>query len=398
LFLTGQTLALFGTSVVGYAVIWYITLKTGSGTQYALMFVASSLAGAITTLPGGIWADRYSRKALMIGADLLVAFLTVILAVAMLSGYEQLWLIITLLCLRGLAGGVRAPAVLATIPQLVPQARLLRVNSINASLQSLIFIAAPALAAVLLVYFKLGWILMFDVVTAIIGVICILMVTIPKLIVDSTPEGLKGYVSHMAEAGRYVLTIPGLRRLGLIYIFILAIVLPPAQMTPVLVVRLFGNEQWKLALVEILWSVGMVIGGLILAAWGGLKNRMTLIMIVAALWATFTIGLGLSPNLLVFSVFMVVYGLTVPGFDSAAITSCQELIPSHLLGRTMALVRFIASLAVPIGMGIMGPLADVINIRIVTVICGTLGLIFIAILSRDRGPSSQLFAPENPTP
>lgn len=396
IFLVGQTLSLFGSAVVGYAVMWYITLKTGSGWQYALMFVASNLAMAITTIPGGVWADRYPRKNLLIGADAFVAFFTLGLAIVMIAGYERLWLVIVVLCLRGLAGGVQNPAVSATIPQLVPSDKLLRVNSINSSLQSLTFIAAPALAAVLLVYVPLGWILMVDVTTAIIGISCVLAIAIPRLENPlAAPEGVRGYFAHMGEATRYVLHIPALRRLAVLMIVTMVIVIPPAQMTPVLVVRLFGPEQWKLATSEMLWSAGMVVGGLILAAWGGLRNRMTLVLIVTALWGFFTIGLGVATNIWVFFGVMALYGCTLPGFTAAALTSVQELIPDQMLGRAMGLFNLILTLALPIGMAIVGPLADIINIRVLTVICGAVGLIFAGVVSLDRGPASQLYAPES---
>ena len=397
IFLVGQTLSLFGSAVVGYAVMWYITLKTGSGWQYALMFIASNLAMALTTVPGGVWADRYPRKYLIIGADAFVAVFTMGLAIVMISGYEKLWLVIVVLCLRGLAGGIQNPAVSASIPQLVPSDRLLRVNSINSSIQSLTFIAAPALSAVLLVYLPLGWILMVDVITAAIGISCVLAISIPRLETAlAAPEGIRGYFSHMGEAARHVLGIPALRRLTILMIIAMVVVIPPAQMTPVLIVRLFGPEQWKLATGEILWSAGSVVGGLVLAAWGGMRNRMTLILIVFALWSVWTLGLGLAPNVWVFFAVMAIYGFTLPAFNTAALTSLQELIPDRLLGRTMGLVNLIFTLATPLGMAIMGPLADIVNIRILTVICGALGLIFIGVISLDRGPASQLRAPDPP--
>jgi len=395
IFLVGQTLSLFGSSVVGYAVIWYITLKTGSGWQYALMFIASNLATALTTIPGGVWADRYPRKYLIVGADIFVAIFTLVLAIVMLSGYERLWLIIVVLCLRGLASGIQTPAVTATIPQLVPTNKLLRVNSINSSIQALTYIAAPALSAVLLVYLKLGWILLVDVVTAAIGVGCVLAIAIPRLdTVLDAPEGVRGYFTHIGQAVRFVSNIPALRRMALLTIVLMIIVFPPAQMTPVLVVRRFGPEQWKLATAEIVWSTGMIVGGLLLAWWGGMRNRMTLILIIAASWGALTIGFGLAPNIWFFCVVMAIYGLSLPGVNTAVLTSIQELVPDKLLGRTMGLLNLILSLTIPIGLGIVGPLADIVDIRVLTVICGAAGLLFIGGVSLDRGPASQLYAPE----
>ena len=396
IFLTGQTVSLFGSAMVSYAVFWYITLKTGSGWQYAVMYITASLATAATTVPGGVWADRFSRKALMVGSDALVAGFTMVLALVMFAGYEQLWLIVVVLCCRGLGSGVQSPAMMATIPSLVPPDKLLRVNSINSSIQSLTLIAAPALAAVLLAYLPLGWILMLDVMTAAIGIGCVLAIAVPRPVVDpnqAAPEGIKGYFQQMGEAARYGLGIPQLRRVAIMLIVMMVVVIPPANMTPVIIVRNFGSEQWKLALVEILWSVGMVVGGLVLAAWGGLKNRMTMMLIIADGWGLFTIGLGVSPNLWVFCLVMVVYGLSFPGFTTTALTSTQELIPPHLLGRTMGFINLIFTLAGPIGMAVIGPLADVVDIRLLAIVCGVIGLVFVGVLALDRGPASRLYAP-----
>jgi DHA3 family macrolide efflux protein-like MFS transporter len=381
--------------VVGYAVIWYVTLKTGSGWQYALLFIASQLALAITTIPGGVWADRYSRKALMIGADLFVALWTVVLAFVLLSGYDKLWIIASVLCLRGLAGGIQTPAVSAAIPQLVPPDKLLRVNSISATLTGLTYIAGPAVGALLLVYIPLGYILFVDAFTALIGIGCVALITIPKIKnAIAAPEGLKGYVTHMMEAGRYAMAIPPLRRLAILMLFMFVIVLAPANMSPVMVVRFFGPEEWMLAAVEMGWSIGMIVGGGILAVWGGPKNRMTLALVTTALWGVCSIGLGLSPNIWVFLAVMILFGITVPGFNIAGMTSVQELIPENLLGRTMGIINFMLAMAVPIGMLIFGPLADIVDLRILCVVCGIIGVIFVGITALDRGPASQLYAPE----
>jgi len=397
LFLTGQSLVLFGSAVFAYAVMWYITLKTGSGSQYALMFIASGLATAVTTIPGGVWADRYPRKRLMIGADLAVALCTLILAIVMLAGYERLWLIVLLLALRGFGAGVASPAVSSTIPQLVPAAKLLRVNAVNSSVQALIYLAAPALAAALLVALQLGDILLVDVTMGVIGICCVLIVKIPHVAPETpAPEGLRGYIAHVGEAARSAFTTPGLRRLAVLMAVGLMIVIQPAQMTPVLVVRMFGAEQWKLAAVEMSWSAGTVIGGVILAAWGGLRNRMTLIVISLALWSVFTVGMGLAPSLWVFLGLMIVFGLVVPGFESAALTSVQENVPPQMLGRTMGFVHLIITVATPIGMAVVGPLADVMNVRALTIICGVIGLVIIGVFALDRGPASKLYAPVAP--
>jgi DHA3 family macrolide efflux protein-like MFS transporter len=396
IFLTGQTLSIFGSAVVAYAVIWWVVLTTGSGWKYALIIIAAQLSQALTTLPGGILADRFHRKTLLIGSDIFVTCWTIILAIFLLRGFESFWLIAAILCLRGLAGGVRLPAEGAVIPQLVPENKLIRINSINATLVGLNYIAAPAVAALLLAALPLGLILFVDVITTVIGVGCILAVTIPRVKSRiEAPTKITGYATQMLDAGRYVMAIPQLKRLAIIMVVMFIVVLGPANMGPVMVVRFFGDEKWMLAAIEMVWSVGMIAGGGIMAIWGGPKNRMTLALAVTGMWGIFSIGLGLSPNIWVFLVVMAVFGLTLPGFNIVSMTSVQERVPEHLLGRTMGLINFIMALAIPLGMVIVGPLADVINLRVLAVVCGVIGMIFIGAVSLDRGPASRLYAPES---
>jgi DHA3 family macrolide efflux protein-like MFS transporter len=399
LFLSGQSMSLFGSAIVGYSVVWYVTLKTGSSSQYALLVIMSSLAMAMTTIPGGIWADRYWRKGLMIGADTGVAIATMILAVVMLSGYESIWLIALILALRGLGGGIQSPSVGAALPQVAPTDKLLRINSINQAIQAMIQVAAPALAAVLLMIIPLGWILMIDVVTAIIGITFTVFVRIPRLPHDPdlpAPEGLKGYVSHTWEAARYALAIPGLRRTFLLVVLLMAVVIPYPQMTPVFVVRLFGSEQWMLATVEITWSLGMVIGGLAIAAWGGLRNRMTMIMISCAIMTITTMAMGFMPNIWTFVAVMAIQGLSLPMMNTPAITVIQETIPEAMMGRVMSFIMLINGICAPLGMAIIGPVADYLHISWMALVCGTVALAIIGGLAIRGGPGAKLYRPEKP--
>ncbi len=397
LYLTGQSLSLFGSAIVGYSVIWYVTLQTGSGWQYALLMIASQLAMAVTAIPGGIWADRYWRKALMIGADAAVALVTAVMAVLMLHGFQPLWMIAVALALRGLGGGIQQPAVNAALPQIAPADKLLRINSVNQALQAVIQVAAPALAAVLLSYLPLGWILMVDVTTAAIGIGVTAFIRIPRLPHEPDaprPEGLRGYAAHLGEAARYALRIPGLRRAFIVATVLLTVVVPFCEMTPIFVVRLYGSAQWMLAVVEIAFSVGMVVGGVGMAAWGGTRNRMTMVMLSCGLMSLATMVLGFMPSVWWFVVVMVVMGLTLPMMNTPLITSIQELIPAAMMGRVMSVTTLMNTICGPLGMAIAGPLADRLDLSWMALACGAVGLGVVCLLVAVGGPGSKLYAPE----
>ncbi|MDR0837723.1 MAG: MFS transporter [Propionibacteriaceae bacterium] len=405
LFLGGQAVSMIGTSIVGYAVIWYIALDTQSGWRYALAYIATNLSQAFTSIPGGAWADRYNRKMLLIVSDSVTALVTIGLAVAFLRGYTDLWLILLVLATRGFASGVQSPTSSATLQQLVPVSKMMRVNSLNGTVQSLVFLASPAIAALLITRVSLGWIFMIDVVTAVIGIGFLLLVRVPPLEhtdavtsgagADSgaAPQrGLKSYFVSTLDAVRFVRGFPGLWRAAMIFVFLLAFAFAPTFMTPVFVVRYFGDESWMLAAAEVTWSVGTIVGGLIMAAWGGLRNRMKMIIICSFAWCAFTFGLALSPSIWPFAVFMTLFGLSYPPVQTALITSAQENVPPEKMGRVMGMFSLILSLVTPISMAIFGPLSDIIDMRIVWVAGATIGAVYLGFLALKGGPGSTLMA------
>ncbi|HPD90028.1 MAG TPA: MFS transporter, partial [Bacillota bacterium] len=86
LFLGSQSLSLFGSSLVQYAIMWYITLETKSGTMMMLSILFGFLPTLLLSPVAGVWADRYNRKHLIMIADGMIAFTTLVLALLFLFG------------------------------------------------------------------------------------------------------------------------------------------------------------------------------------------------------------------------------------------------------------------------------------------------------------------------
>jgi DHA3 family macrolide efflux protein-like MFS transporter len=175
---------------------------------------------------------------------------------------------------------------------------------------------------------------------------------------------------------------------------VMVVIVPYSMMTPIFVIRLFGKAQWMLASTEILWSLGMVVGGVILAAWGGFKNRMTTVMISGITMAILTMAMGFAPNLWVFLVIMVISGITLPLWTTPAMTSAQEYVPEHMLGRFSSFIILINTVSGPVGIAIIGPLADRFDISWMAFVCGAVTLAILIVLVVRGGPGSKLMAPE----
>src|SRR5690606_13510479 len=89
LFLSSQTISLFGSSLVQYAIMWHITLTTESGLMMTLFIVCGFIPTFLLSPVAGVWADRYNRKKLIIIADAMIAISTFVLAIVFLTGYKE---------------------------------------------------------------------------------------------------------------------------------------------------------------------------------------------------------------------------------------------------------------------------------------------------------------------
>ena len=123
LFLISQCITLFGSQLVQMAIVWYVTLHTSSGAWVAAFSVCSYLPQFLISFIGGVWADRYNRKWLIISADAGIAVVTFVMILLMpyISTEPILRGALLLMSVsRAVGADIQSPAVNAVIPQFVP--------------------------------------------------------------------------------------------------------------------------------------------------------------------------------------------------------------------------------------------------------------------------------------
>ena len=368
LFLTGQTVSLFGSMIVQYAVMWYVTFQTGSGLAIALYALAAFLPQGIISIFGGVLADRMNRRVLVMLADGIIAAVTLVLAILMANGVTDLWIILLAVAARSIGAGVQTPAVSAILPQLVPGEQLMRVNGIFGTIQSAMALLAPAAAGLVFGVFGIVPVFFIDVVTAVIGIGILFFVAVPTL--ASIAEKTTSYRTDLVEGMRYIWHHAIVRWLLVVFAIIFLLTVAPSFVTPLLIAREYGNDVTLVTLLEIAFSVGMLGGGVLVSTLLAKRSRLGLILVSTFGFAAFTVGLGLSPNLVVFYGFMFGIGLLVPLFSTPFMTLVQETVPPEMHGRVFSYVGIVMALAAPIGMTVFGPLADVISVQLLLVIAG----------------------------
>jgi DHA3 family macrolide efflux protein-like MFS transporter len=361
---------MFGSMLVQYAIIWHVTLSTESGGVLTIAMVAGFLPQIAISLFAGVWADRYPRKLLIIGSDMLTATSTLILAMFFLLGYQELWMIFVLSGIRSVGAGIQSPAVNALLPQIVPGEKLLRVNSINGTLQPFIMIAAPVTAGALLSFSRLESILMIDVATAAIAIGLLLALSVPPLERAVAAEG--GYLEDLRAGMRYIAGNRAISTLFVFFALVWFLVVPAAFLSPLLVARSYGEEVWKLTANEVTFFGGSILGGMIMTAWGGFKNKFRTIGMTCIAWAVLFAALGLARDFSLYLVLMVLSGIPMPFLNASTTTLLQEIVPGDMQGRVFSLQQLIVSTVMPIGLAVFGPLADVVSVETLLVVASAL--------------------------
>jgi DHA3 family macrolide efflux protein-like MFS transporter len=368
LFLSSQGLSMFGSMLVQYAIVWYVTLSTQSGAALTIATLAGFLPQIVITLFAGVWADRYPRRFLIIAADLLTASSTLLLAFFFLLGYQELWLIYLVSGIRSLGSGIQLPAVNALLPQIVPSDRLMKVNSINSTIQPFIMIATPILSGALMSFSRMEAIFFIDVVTAMLAVGLLLALRVPAH-QKALQNGAQpvGYLDDLKAGLAYIAQNRPIKTLFTFFAFVFFLVTPVAFLSPLLVARSFGEEVWRLTANEVTFFVGSIVGGFIMTAWGGFQNRFRTIGLSCILFAAFFTGLGLSRDFTLYLVFMFLGGIPMPFFSAPTTTLLQEMVEPDVQGRVFSVQQLIMSTIMPVGMLLFGPLSDLVSVEVLLV-------------------------------
>ena len=363
LFIGSQTVSMFGSMLVQYAISWYITLETQSGSMMTIAIISGMFPTFLVSPFAGVWADRFDRKKLIILADSAIAITTLAAAVAFYSGYREYWILFLALIIRAVGGGIHSPAAAALLPAMVPQEKLMRVNGVFSSIQSAVMLVSPMISAALLTFSSIENIFFIDVFTAAFAVMILLLFL--RIPMRKRPEG-KAELSYFHDLKAGFVYMRNHRFIMGFFIFLAAFLFfcaPAAFLTPLQVTRNYGKEVWRLTAIEVAFSVGMMAGGIIMSAWGGFRNRVHTMILASLLMGAATIALGLVPWFVPYLAIMAFFGLCLPAYNTPVTVILQEKVEDAYLGRVFGITTMISTVMMPLGMIVFGPLADMMNIE-----------------------------------
>ena len=363
LFLISQCITLFGSTLVQMAIVWYVTIQTSSGAWVAAFTVCSYLPQFLISFVAGVWADRHSRKKLIIGADSLIALVTFLMVLAIPHITDKtvvLGGLLVMSVIRSFGAGIQTPAVNAVIPQLVPEDQIMRFNGINATMQSVVQFAAPAAAGILLTMNTLSSTLIIDTATAIVGIGLLSAVIIPKQAIQNKETSV---FIDMKIGIKYTLSDKLIGKVLTVYGLFIFLCVPAGFLSQLFVSRVYGETYWYLTAVELAGFIGMVAGGILMSIWGGFKSRVTTMSVGLIAFGSLAIGMGLSKQFALYLTLMIIYGVAITMVQTATTTLIQEKAEMSMQGRVFGLLGAMYSGFLPVGMAIFGPMADEISLQ-----------------------------------
>jgi len=389
--LIGQLTSLFGSSIVMFGIILWITDETKSAPILSITYFLS-FAPVIILVPfTGVYVDRWNKKKIIIISDLCQAIFTLGLIILFTIGAINLIPIFVLIAFRGICQAYHQPAIAAIVPFMVPQKYLSKINSFSYLLMGLLNVIAPVIAAFLMAFSTIGQILWVDIITFSIALIPSIFLKLP---IDKRKKKKKlKFKKDFKEGLLAFRKVEGLISLLVIFAGISFFAIPFYILTPYYITVTRSGTPFDLAFVSAFYQVGMVAGAIIVIIkkkWSKYVLTMIQLMYFQLLGVFFYL---LSPEgaFWFLGIGPLILGLATAIINSLLMTLIQTLIPPRKQGRAMSILIVITSAVSPLGMILSGFFADLLGIYTFFWLCViamagiiTIGIFFTKILSIDK--------------
>jgi DHA3 family tetracycline resistance protein-like MFS transporter len=369
LLLAGQTVSFVGDAAFIVALGWRVTVLTGKASSLGYVLALESAAMLTTLLLGGVLADRYSRRLLMIASDLARAVVMVAFFVIEQTGHLTMADVLVLAVLFGLADGFFQPALGGIVALLVDQPLLASANSWIGVVRNGATILGPAIATIL---YGGGpavvWAL--DACSFVVSAAALWFAR-PRAMEPTEPLGLR---RELAVGFRYVVSVPWIwTGIAIASVILMVAMAPYMALLPQVVADHYGLGIKAYGLLFSAMAAGMVAGSLVWARWNPRRNRVVICFVALGINDLGIVVVALSPWFALAVAAAAWRGFWIGVGISAWMTLLSELVPEHLLSRVSSFDFFGSAGLTPVGFALAGILATSIAPTTILAVCGALG-------------------------
>lgn len=270
---SGQAFSIITSGASGWAIIWHVTITEGSALKLAIVMALSQLPLGLLAPLGGVAADRYNRRAVMIVSDLGAGVMSLALGALAWLGHGSFAVICIFAVLRSCFQAFHFPAMSAAMPMLVPEKHLMRVNTLDQAIGSIANIGSPAIGIALYTAFGLPYTLGLEFLGALLAVAGLALARIPSVEAEMSPT----IMGQVREGWRALSA-----NVGLVYLIValtagMMVFEALAAVYPLMAKQYFGADGAMVSVAEAITGTCMLVGAVIMMAWGGGKRLALLI-------------------------------------------------------------------------------------------------------------------------
>jgi MFS family permease len=360
LFAAGQVVSLTGTWGSRVAQDWLVLeLSDNSGVALGVVTGLQFLPILLFGLYGGVLADRYDKRRLLIGAQAAMAVVALALAVLDLSGTVQLWHVFALAFALGIASALDVPVRQSFVSEMVGPIDLPNAVSLNSVTFNAARIVGPAVAGVVIAAAGTGWVFLANAVSY----AAVLTGLLAMRTADLQPsQRLQRGAGQLREGLTYVRSRP-----DLLVPMVLGAVVGMFGLNFQLTLALMSKQVFRLdasgyGLLLVMLAVGSLLGALASARRTG-PPRQQRLFLAALVFALLEVAVGLAPTFVLMAVLLVPTGAAILTFTTTANSIVQLGSAPHVRGRVMALYVLVFLGGTPLGAPLIGAVADAFGPR-----------------------------------
>jgi MFS family permease len=361
---SGWTISLLGDGMYTVAIAWTAYELSGAPTALTLVGLAAAVPQLVLVLIGGVLSDRFERRRVMLGADVLRGVVVAMIGVLALADVLRLWQLVALVALYGIGTAMFSPAITALVPDLVPHDRLLEANALNQISRPLMLrFVGPAIGGLLIAKAGVGWAFVADAVSFAASIAALLAIG------RGTAAALERRIrsSVLGEVGEglaYARSQPWL--LGTLLGSSLAMFFfygPVYVLLPFVVKHVLHGSAGDLGLVFAAGGIGAIVVSLTLGGRGLPQRPVTLMYVAWSLTSLQLVGYATAGALWQVAFASFLGTALLVGGQIVWSTLLQRTVPRELLGRVASLDALLSYALVPLSYAVTAPVEAAIGVR-----------------------------------
>ena len=373
---TGMTISLVGDGVTLIAIAWQVYQLSDVPTALGLTMMAMSIPHVLLLLFGGMVSDRFERRWVMLGADLVRSVALVAMGILSITGVLEIWHMAVIAAVYGAGNAFFGPAFDALVPDLVPEELLAQANSLDQFVRPLAArLIGPALGGWIIAVVGVGWAFVVDAASFVASIVCLVRLgrVRPAAREDGSDEPASAWAA-IREGFAFVRSCVWLwgtfTAATLAYLVFLG---PSEVLLPYVVKNELGGSAGDLGMVFSMGGLGAVAASVVMAQRGMPARNMTFTYVAWSLSTLAVAGYGFARA--PWQAMVACFAFNA--FESAGLivwlTTKQSLVPARLLGRVSSLDWLISIGLMPVSYALAGPVAGLLGTRPTLIGAGLLG-------------------------